>query len=368
MKTITTKRIVYVFFPILSFFGCVENEMSEVDPPKDAEKVIGIDFTSPAWQAKLPKITFNEIHFSEPDYDSLFTVNLSTAEALEFLGTVDNTGNESVLTLLQRKIGSSSPKIKSYFENVDEQSLKDLIDPTHIVDQGLDRFFQELFSIGALGLVLPSFQDNYKRMEHNTEWNKDHFSTVNNQRQMRIMSNDFPETCEEEVDFNRTGLRKGLSFWREQSIVNVYEHYMPLFIEANNRYIQRGELIDRLYKDRVALLGILVEQAMALASKAGYHDTAAGPRNQLYKLGAVYAFFVRTQMKVWYEKAKKLNDILFDQEMQMLLDERQAKLDEIDPVFSLKLTILNDWEEKALEDCAKTGSFTPLDLDLLFGD
>ncbi|WP_114752201.1 hypothetical protein [Pleomorphovibrio marinus] len=359
MKTKITNLFLCGILLLFFLFGCVENELLETDQPGDvSESELDIDFITEEWSSNFTRPTFEGLKFQEPNYDSLFNVNLSMESVKEFVsGSGNEVANENAWTLLKQKIESSTPEIKSFFENADANTLKNIINPSYKLEESFENFFADLFNDESLGLSLPSQQNPYKRQEMRKKPNKEDILGNSNLRRLDLMENNFPNTCVEDVYYLSGGFRRALNVLLEQEVSEIEIHYSNEWVNAEERYLERGDLIDLLYQERVALVSALIEQGLALAAQSGFTNTE-GLRIQIYQLGVVYAYFIRTQMEVWYEAGKELNELLFDRETQIILAEMQLRIEEVEKEIGVRWELVTDWEKARLEECATKGTFT----------
>jgi hypothetical protein len=366
MKSKITNLFLGAFlFPIA--FSCVDNELLEQPKVKETVKVFDLDFTSLEWLSLRPELTYKEIDFKEPNYDSLISLKFSLESVQGFIAVENNPTYENGLTLLQQKIGASSPQIKAYFENVEMSTLRNIIDPSNELDEGLEDFFRSLFESGFMGLILPSRLDGDQREPSIGVHNRNNSSTTANLRTMGSNVEGWEEGCEEDVYFYGNGMRKGLSAWREEYIDDIYLHYSPEIDLAVERYLERSNFINLLYKERIRIVYALVEQAIDLACHAGITDTVA-LRTQIQQLGMVYAYYIRTQLQVLYNAAMEWNYNFMEREVKMIEEERQTKFEELDAWLMEKANIISDWEDEAMETCTETGEFSYLDYEVIFGE
>jgi hypothetical protein len=313
------------FLMLLNFSQCVSKE-EEIAPSSESVSEILEKME------KIPMVEDPDPVIENPDYGELFVADQYVEIIGEFLDiNADSELPSSVrdaMIIIEDEIKEVDPELKSLMGNLDMAFLQGILDPEKPVDPKLEQFLEKIMANDGFNFPLtknpvnPEVQKS-EEVEGVQEKKSDPRVTLGKE-QWRTTDSD----CSTEVyDEYEPGFRVCGLEW-EQNITEIEGNFVRRMGEAEERRLQRNELIDQLYSQKFILMDQIMGQVVEAVNKIKQMEKFQAIKTQLGCLGLVYAYYIRTNLSTLYTSGLALNEWYYQKEVRLITDLRDQRLAE----------------------------------------
>lgn len=316
-------NLIVIGFLLLLSVQCAQKE-EEIAPTDQASTALLEELES------LPSVVDPDPVIEEPDYDEIFSPNLSI-EVLKGMAMVAE-GNEIPLPILEilKSIEDNTkaidPSIQALLADVDIEFLMGVMNPDSPLDPQLEEFLKQMLEIEKINLPLPILPElNSKAVEESGERKSDLKMGIGSE-QSRTTEPSGP--CVEEVYTEYGSGFRICNLGYEDDVFEIDANYIRRLEEAEVRLAQRNILIKELFTQNLPQLAIISQEIKKLVNNLRNHEIVKENREQLSYFSLIYSYFIRMNFATLYNYAFVVNQLYYDHEVKLITDLREEKLEE----------------------------------------